>query len=73
MSGGFGLFQYVATFFLVITMGSVAFFLYAFSFLEHRPKYECIDETSRQWVTCTNNDFCLFDLHDGDGEFAPGK
>ena len=52
-------------------MSSVAFFLYAFSFLEHRPKYECMNSESGMWEVCTNSVFCLFDRPDGEGEVIP--
>ncbi len=39
ISGGYGSFQKISSIFMIMAMGSVAFFLYAFSFLEHRPKY----------------------------------
>lgn len=52
-------------------MGSVAFFLYAFSFLEHRPKYECLNTETGVWDACTNQVFCRFDLADGEGRVNP--
>jgi hypothetical protein len=57
---------------MVMAMGSVAFFLYAFSFLQHRPKYECMEITSGNWEPCTHSQFCKFDLVDGTGEYATG-
>jgi hypothetical protein len=57
---------------MVMAMGSVAFFLYAFSFLQHRPKYECMDIPSGNWEPCTQSQFCKFDLVDGTGEYATG-
>jgi MFS family permease len=58
ISGGYGIFQVFSSFFLIIAMGSVAFFLYAFSFLEHRPKYQCLYDGSSQWEACPTSAFC---------------
>ena len=56
ISGGFGLFQALASGMMIMAMGSVAFFLYAFSFLEHRPSYEC--RVGDTWAPCGPSDFC---------------
>jgi len=39
--GGFGRFQKLTAFMNIVALGSAAFFLYAFVFLELQPKYQC--------------------------------
>lgn len=58
LSGGYGWFQVCSSFFMIMAMGSVAFFLYAFSFLEHRPQYQCLNSVTSTWEVCTTAAFC---------------
>jgi MFS family permease len=43
---------------MILAMGSAAFFLYSFSFLEHKPKYVCLNNNNSIWSPCLSKDFC---------------